>query len=148
MLQHLILRFMFTGIMWAAVLFCSGYYKLLNRNETFNKVNSHIWRISLHLCLDCFYRVIRVYRGKKSFGFTLRGHAPVCIDSVIPGTASVSEHAAIRTSRAVPFSTSGFDPNAPVCGLKREEADSVVVLGRKHSKRNREVFLWAFQEVN
>uniref|UniRef100_M4ABA0 Glutamate receptor, ionotropic, delta 2 (Grid2) interacting protein, b n=1 Tax=Xiphophorus maculatus TaxID=8083 RepID=M4ABA0_XIPMA len=28
--------------------------------------------------------VIRVYRGKKSFGFTLRGHAPVCIDSVIP----------------------------------------------------------------
>ncbi|KAM3859734.1 delphilin [Diretmus argenteus] len=28
-------------------------------------------------------RVVRVYRGKKSFGFTLRGHAPVCIDSVI-----------------------------------------------------------------
>ncbi|XP_028331454.1 delphilin isoform X2 [Gouania willdenowi] len=29
-------------------------------------------------------RMVRVYRGKKSFGFTLRGHAPVCIDSVIP----------------------------------------------------------------
>uniref|UniRef100_A0A672KDI3 Delphilin n=1 Tax=Sinocyclocheilus grahami TaxID=75366 RepID=A0A672KDI3_SINGR len=29
---------------------------------------------------------IRVYRGKKSFGFTLRGHAPVWIDSVIPGS--------------------------------------------------------------
>ncbi|XP_029934034.1 delphilin isoform X2 [Myripristis murdjan] len=29
-------------------------------------------------------RVVRVYRGKKSFGFTLRGHAPVCIDSVMP----------------------------------------------------------------
>ncbi|XP_068439019.1 delphilin isoform X6 [Clinocottus analis] len=28
-------------------------------------------------------RIIRVYRGKKNFGFTLRGHAPVCIDSVI-----------------------------------------------------------------
>ncbi|XP_078147070.1 delphilin [Centroberyx gerrardi] len=28
-------------------------------------------------------RVVRVYRGKKSFGFTLRGHAPVCIDSVM-----------------------------------------------------------------
>uniref|UniRef100_A0A667WHL2 Glutamate receptor, ionotropic, delta 2 (Grid2) interacting protein, b n=1 Tax=Myripristis murdjan TaxID=586833 RepID=A0A667WHL2_9TELE len=28
--------------------------------------------------------VVRVYRGKKSFGFTLRGHAPVCIDSVMP----------------------------------------------------------------
>ncbi|XP_061765015.1 delphilin isoform X1 [Nerophis ophidion] len=29
-------------------------------------------------------RLLRVYRGKKTFGFTLRGHAPVCIDSVIP----------------------------------------------------------------
>lgn len=28
-------------------------------------------------------RIIRVYRGKKTFGFTLRGHAPVSIDSVI-----------------------------------------------------------------
>lgn len=35
-----------------------------------------------------FLRIIRVYRGNKSFGFTLRGHAPVSIDSVIPGTAS------------------------------------------------------------
>uniref|UniRef100_A0A3Q3VYZ7 Glutamate receptor, ionotropic, delta 2 (Grid2) interacting protein, a n=1 Tax=Mola mola TaxID=94237 RepID=A0A3Q3VYZ7_MOLML len=25
-------------------------------------------------------------KGKKNFGFTLRGHTPVCIDSVIPGT--------------------------------------------------------------
>ncbi|XP_051523794.1 delphilin isoform X3 [Myxocyprinus asiaticus] len=31
-------------------------------------------------------RTIRVYRGKKSFGFTLRGHAPVWIDSVMPGS--------------------------------------------------------------
>ncbi|XP_055006230.1 LOW QUALITY PROTEIN: delphilin [Boleophthalmus pectinirostris] len=29
-------------------------------------------------------RIVRVYRGKKTFGFTLRGHAPVSIDSVIP----------------------------------------------------------------
>nr|XP_020471555.1 delphilin isoform X2 [Monopterus albus] len=29
-------------------------------------------------------RIVRVYRGKKSFGFTLRGHAPVSVDSVIP----------------------------------------------------------------
>uniref|UniRef100_A0A672F9S7 Glutamate receptor, ionotropic, delta 2 (Grid2) interacting protein, b n=1 Tax=Salarias fasciatus TaxID=181472 RepID=A0A672F9S7_SALFA len=28
-------------------------------------------------------KMVRVYRGKKNFGFTLRGHAPVCIDSVI-----------------------------------------------------------------
>uniref|UniRef100_A0A8C7SY60 Glutamate receptor, ionotropic, delta 2 (Grid2) interacting protein, b n=1 Tax=Oncorhynchus mykiss TaxID=8022 RepID=A0A8C7SY60_ONCMY len=32
-----------------------------------------------------YRKTVRVYRGKKSFGFTLRGHAPVCIDSVIPG---------------------------------------------------------------
>ncbi|XP_056153563.1 delphilin [Lampris incognitus] len=35
-------------------------------------------------------RTVRVYRGKKSFGFTLRGHAPVSIDSVIPGRVSES----------------------------------------------------------
>ncbi|KAK2820825.1 hypothetical protein Q5P01_023784 [Channa striata] len=29
-------------------------------------------------------RIVRVYRGKKNFGFTLRGHAPVCIDAIIP----------------------------------------------------------------
>uniref|UniRef100_A0A665T311 Glutamate receptor, ionotropic, delta 2 (Grid2) interacting protein, b n=1 Tax=Echeneis naucrates TaxID=173247 RepID=A0A665T311_ECHNA len=34
-------------------------------------------------------RIVRVYRGKKNFGFTLRGHAPVCIDSVIPGTTAL-----------------------------------------------------------
>lgn len=38
--------------------------------------------------LHLFLRIVRVYRGKKTFGFTLRGHAPVCIDSVIPGIAS------------------------------------------------------------
>ncbi len=26
-----------------------------------------------------------MYKGNQSFGFTLRGHAPVWIDSVIPG---------------------------------------------------------------
>ncbi|KAJ8413653.1 hypothetical protein AAFF_G00081600 [Aldrovandia affinis] len=31
-------------------------------------------------------RTLRVYRGNKSFGFTLRGHAPVWIDSVISGS--------------------------------------------------------------
>ncbi|XP_029102817.1 delphilin [Scleropages formosus] len=30
-------------------------------------------------------RTVRIYRGGTSFGFTLRGHAPVWIDSVIPG---------------------------------------------------------------
>lgn len=39
--------------------------------------------------------MVRVYRGKKTFGFTLRGHAPVCIDSVIPGTAAAAAAAAL-----------------------------------------------------
>ncbi|XP_051905005.1 delphilin isoform X4 [Hippocampus zosterae] len=33
-------------------------------------------------------RTVRVCRGNMSFGFTLRGHAPVWIDSVIPGGAA------------------------------------------------------------
>uniref|UniRef100_F6YEG2 Grid2 interacting protein n=1 Tax=Ornithorhynchus anatinus TaxID=9258 RepID=F6YEG2_ORNAN len=31
-------------------------------------------------------RTVRVYKGNKSFGFTLRGHAPVWIESVLPGS--------------------------------------------------------------
>uniref|UniRef100_A0A672YGY2 Glutamate receptor, ionotropic, delta 2 (Grid2) interacting protein, a n=1 Tax=Sphaeramia orbicularis TaxID=375764 RepID=A0A672YGY2_9TELE len=34
----------------------------------------------------CFFRTVRVCKGNMSFGFTLRGHAPVWIDSVIPGS--------------------------------------------------------------
>lgn len=30
-------------------------------------------------------RTVRVYKGNRSFGFTLRGHAPVWIESVLPG---------------------------------------------------------------
>ncbi|XP_016126061.1 delphilin isoform X4 [Sinocyclocheilus grahami] len=42
--------------------------------------------IPSHYVTGANQRTIRVYRGKKSFGFTLRGHAPVWIDSVIPGS--------------------------------------------------------------
>uniref|UniRef100_A0A3Q1FVS5 Glutamate receptor, ionotropic, delta 2 (Grid2) interacting protein, a n=1 Tax=Acanthochromis polyacanthus TaxID=80966 RepID=A0A3Q1FVS5_9TELE len=34
----------------------------------------------------CLLRTVRVCKGNMSFGFTLRGHAPVWIDSVIPGS--------------------------------------------------------------
>lgn len=44
-----------------------------------------------------FVRIVRVYRGKKNFGFTLRGHAPVCIDSVIPGTASILKTSTVQS---------------------------------------------------
>uniref|UniRef100_A0A3Q3K055 Glutamate receptor, ionotropic, delta 2 (Grid2) interacting protein, a n=1 Tax=Monopterus albus TaxID=43700 RepID=A0A3Q3K055_MONAL len=33
-----------------------------------------------------------VRKGKKSFGFTLRGHAPVSVDSVIPGNSPAEEY--------------------------------------------------------
>ncbi|XP_043110340.1 delphilin isoform X2 [Puntigrus tetrazona] len=42
--------------------------------------------IPSHYVTGANQRTIRVYRGKKSFGFTLRGHAPVWIDSVMPGS--------------------------------------------------------------
>lgn len=41
------------------------------------------------VCL-CLYRTVRVCKGNMSFGFTLRGHAPVWIDSVIPGKSHCS----------------------------------------------------------
>ncbi|XP_077172940.1 delphilin isoform X2 [Paroedura picta] len=31
-------------------------------------------------------RTVRVYKGSRSFGFTLRGHAPVWIESILPGS--------------------------------------------------------------
>lgn len=35
-------------------------------------------------------RTVRVYKGNRSFGFTLRGHAPVWIESVLPGKKASS----------------------------------------------------------
>ncbi|XP_013874727.1 delphilin isoform X2 [Austrofundulus limnaeus] len=49
-------------------------------------VRKSVSGIPTHPPLGPNQRIVRVYRGKKSFGFTLRGHAPVCIDSVIPDT--------------------------------------------------------------
>ncbi|XP_034781758.1 delphilin-like isoform X1 [Acipenser ruthenus] len=46
-------------------------------------------------------RTVRVYKGNKSFGFTLRGHAPVWIDSVIPG--SPAEKAGLKPGDRILF---------------------------------------------
>ncbi|KAG5854396.1 hypothetical protein ANANG_G00037400 [Anguilla anguilla] len=46
-------------------------------------------------------RTLRVYRGNKSFGFTLRGHAPVWIDSVISG--SPAEKSGLKTGDRILF---------------------------------------------
>ncbi|XP_033999091.1 delphilin [Trematomus bernacchii] len=42
--------------------------------------------IAGHSTQICQCRTVRVCKGNTSFGFTLRGHAPVWIDSVIPGS--------------------------------------------------------------
>ncbi|XP_062234863.1 delphilin [Platichthys flesus] len=46
-------------------------------------------------------RIVRVYRGKKNFGFTLRGHAPVCLDSVIAD--SPAEECGLKTGDRILF---------------------------------------------
>uniref|UniRef100_A0A4X2LBH9 Grid2 interacting protein n=1 Tax=Vombatus ursinus TaxID=29139 RepID=A0A4X2LBH9_VOMUR len=47
------------------------------------------------------YRTVRVYKGNKSFGFTLRGHAPVWIESVLPG--SPAENASLKPGDRILF---------------------------------------------
>uniref|UniRef100_A0AAY4BK35 Glutamate receptor, ionotropic, delta 2 (Grid2) interacting protein, a n=1 Tax=Denticeps clupeoides TaxID=299321 RepID=A0AAY4BK35_9TELE len=46
-------------------------------------------------------RTVRVHKGNQSFGFTLRGHAPVWIDSVIPG--SPAEKAGLKPGDRILF---------------------------------------------
>uniref|UniRef100_A0A8C5UGG4 Grid2 interacting protein n=1 Tax=Malurus cyaneus samueli TaxID=2593467 RepID=A0A8C5UGG4_9PASS len=47
------------------------------------------------------HRTVRVYKGNRSFGFTLRGHAPVWIESVLPG--SPAEKAALKAGDRILF---------------------------------------------
>ncbi|NXE94048.1 GRD2I protein, partial [Menura novaehollandiae] len=46
-------------------------------------------------------RTVRVYKGNRSFGFTLRGHATVWIESVLPG--SPAEKAALKAGDRILF---------------------------------------------
>uniref|UniRef100_A0A8D0H684 Grid2 interacting protein n=1 Tax=Sphenodon punctatus TaxID=8508 RepID=A0A8D0H684_SPHPU len=46
-------------------------------------------------------RTVRVYKGSKSFGFTLRGHAPVWIESVLPGSSA--EKASLKAGDRILF---------------------------------------------
>uniref|UniRef100_A0A3Q2Y879 Grid2 interacting protein n=1 Tax=Hippocampus comes TaxID=109280 RepID=A0A3Q2Y879_HIPCM len=48
----------------------------------------------VHLSHCSFFRTVRVCKGNMSFGFTLRGHAPVWIDSVIPGKSNIQSYRA------------------------------------------------------
>ncbi|XP_076025790.1 delphilin isoform X2 [Genypterus blacodes] len=57
--------------------------------------------IPSHPAIGPNQRIIRVYRGKKNFGFTLRGHAPVCVDAVIP--ESPAEECGLKTGDRILF---------------------------------------------
>ncbi|XP_015684494.1 delphilin-like, partial [Protobothrops mucrosquamatus] len=46
-------------------------------------------------------RTVRVYKGSRSFGFTLRGHAPVWIESILPG--SPAEKASLKAGDRILF---------------------------------------------
>ncbi|XP_060029231.1 delphilin isoform X1 [Erinaceus europaeus] len=46
-------------------------------------------------------RTVRIYKGSKSFGFTLRGHGPVWIESVLPG--SPAENASLKSGDRILF---------------------------------------------
>ncbi|KAI4551836.1 hypothetical protein MJT46_018088 [Ovis ammon polii x Ovis aries] len=64
-------------------------------------------------------RTVRVYKGNKSFGFTLRGHGPVWIESVLPG--SPADNASLKSGDRILF-LNGLDMRQgpgfePTCGL-------------------------------
>lgn len=72
--------------------FCSVWEEFLKISIMLDEdhVNVLIFSFFHILCLCNFlqitmFRTVRVCKGNMSFGFTLRGHAPVWIDSVIPG---------------------------------------------------------------
>ncbi|XP_049644148.1 delphilin [Suncus etruscus] len=46
-------------------------------------------------------RTVRIYKGNKSFGFTLRGHGPVWIESVLPG--SPADSASLKSGDRILF---------------------------------------------
>ncbi|KFQ99953.1 Delphilin, partial [Nipponia nippon] len=57
--------------------------------------------ISSNVASGAARRTVRVYKGNRSFGFTLRGHAPVWIESVLPG--SPAEKAALKAGDRILF---------------------------------------------
>uniref|UniRef100_A0A8C5IMG4 Grid2 interacting protein n=1 Tax=Junco hyemalis TaxID=40217 RepID=A0A8C5IMG4_JUNHY len=57
--------------------------------------------VSSNVASGAARRTVRVYKGNRSFGFTLRGHAPVWIESVLPG--SPAEKAALKAGDRILF---------------------------------------------
>ncbi|XP_034425679.1 delphilin isoform X3 [Hippoglossus hippoglossus] len=70
-------------------------------NERDRGMRKSVSGIPAHPPIGPNQRIVRVYRGKKNFGFTLRGHAPVCLDSVIPD--SPAEECGLKTGDRILF---------------------------------------------
>ncbi|PKU33883.1 delphilin [Limosa lapponica baueri] len=66
-------------------------------------------------------RTVRVYKGNRSFGFTLRGHAPVWIESVLPG--SPAEKAALKAGDRILF-LNGLDMSLLLVSESAGDSDS------------------------
>ncbi|PNI14739.1 GRID2IP isoform 2 [Pan troglodytes] len=71
------------------------------------RVDDLVWALTLALPREACgplldnLRTVRVYKGNKSFGFTLRGHGPVWIESVLPG--SPADNAALKSGDRILF---------------------------------------------
>uniref|UniRef100_A0A663LTL0 Grid2 interacting protein n=1 Tax=Athene cunicularia TaxID=194338 RepID=A0A663LTL0_ATHCN len=61
-----------------------------SHEETSKSLRKTTSLITSNVASGAARRTVRVYKGNRSFGFTLRGHAPVWIESVLPGKKTSS----------------------------------------------------------
>ncbi|XP_061849370.1 delphilin isoform X1 [Colius striatus] len=72
-----------------------------SHEETSKSLRKTTSLITSNVASGAARRTVRVYKGNRSFGFTLRGHAPVWIESVLPG--SPAEKAALKAGDRILF---------------------------------------------
>ncbi|CAM9543975.1 unnamed protein product [Bubo scandiacus] len=72
-----------------------------SNEETSKSLRKTTSLITSNVASGAARRTVRVYKGNRSFGFTLRGHAPVWIESVLPG--SPAEKAALKAGDRILF---------------------------------------------
>ncbi|NXF34329.1 GRD2I protein, partial [Nyctibius bracteatus] len=72
-----------------------------SHEETSKSLRKTTSLITSNVASGAARRTVRVYKGNRSFGFTLRGHAPVWIESVLPG--SPAEKASLKAGDRILF---------------------------------------------